>query len=50
MMVLPRDPHPGNLFYLEDGRVALIDCGMVGSFGPALANGALTEPSSPLLT
>lgn len=24
------DPHPGNLFYLNDGRVALIDCGMVG--------------------
>lgn len=24
------DPHPGNLFYLDDGRIALIDCGMVG--------------------
>ncbi len=24
------DPHPGNIFYLDDGRVALIDCGMVG--------------------
>ena len=21
-------PHPGNLFYLADGRVALLDCGM----------------------
>lgn len=28
------DPHPGNLFYLEDGRIALIDCGMVGSLDP----------------
>jgi ubiquinone biosynthesis protein len=24
------DPHPGNLFYLDDGRVALLDCGMMG--------------------
>jgi len=23
------DPHPGNIFVLEDGRVALIDCGQV---------------------
>ncbi len=28
------DPHPGNLFYLEDGRLALIDCGMVGRLDP----------------
>ena len=28
------DPHPGNLFYLEDGRVALIDCGMIGRVDP----------------
>jgi predicted unusual protein kinase regulating ubiquinone biosynthesis (AarF/ABC1/UbiB family) len=28
------DPHPGNLFYLNDGRVALIDCGMVGRLDP----------------
>lgn len=28
------DPHPGNLFYLSDGRVALIDCGMVGRLDP----------------
>ena len=20
------DPHPGNIFYLDDGRVALLDC------------------------
>jgi predicted unusual protein kinase regulating ubiquinone biosynthesis (AarF/ABC1/UbiB family) len=25
------DPHPGNLFYLDDGRLALLDCGMVGT-------------------
>ncbi len=24
------DPHPGNLFVLEGGRIGLIDCGMVG--------------------
>jgi ubiquinone biosynthesis protein len=24
------DPHPGNLFYLNDGRVAILDCGMMG--------------------
>ncbi len=28
------DPHPGNIFYLEEGRVALIDCGMVGRLDP----------------
>lgn len=28
------DPHPGNLFYLKDGRVALFDCGMVGRLDP----------------
>jgi predicted unusual protein kinase regulating ubiquinone biosynthesis (AarF/ABC1/UbiB family) len=28
------DPHPGNWFYLEDGRVALLDCGMVGRLDP----------------
>lgn len=28
------DPHPGNLFYLSDGRVALFDCGMVGRLDP----------------
>jgi ubiquinone biosynthesis protein len=24
------DPHPGNLFLAEDGRVALLDCGSIG--------------------
>lgn len=28
------DPHPGNVFYLEDGRIALLDCGMVGRLDP----------------
>ncbi|NEP89583.1 MAG: AarF/ABC1/UbiB kinase family protein [Okeania sp. SIO2C2] len=28
------DPHPGNIFYLEDGRIALLDCGMVGRLDP----------------
>jgi predicted unusual protein kinase regulating ubiquinone biosynthesis (AarF/ABC1/UbiB family) len=28
------DPHPGNLFYLDDGRVAIIDCGMIGRLDP----------------
>jgi len=29
------DPHPGNMFVLKDGVVALIDYGMMGSFTPA---------------
>lgn len=28
------DPHPGNLFYLKDGRAAILDCGMVGRLDP----------------
>ena len=28
------DPHPGNIFYLQDGRLALLDCGMVGRLDP----------------
>jgi ubiquinone biosynthesis protein len=28
------DPHPGNLFYLADGRVAILDCGMMGHLDP----------------
>lgn len=28
------DPHPGNIFYLDDGRVALIDCGSIGRLDP----------------
>ncbi|HXC38120.1 MAG TPA: AarF/UbiB family protein [Burkholderiales bacterium] len=29
------DPHPGNVFYLRDNRIALIDFGMVGRLTPA---------------
>jgi predicted unusual protein kinase regulating ubiquinone biosynthesis (AarF/ABC1/UbiB family) len=28
------DPHPGNIFFLQDGRVALLDCGMMGRLDP----------------
>lgn len=28
------DPHPGNIFYLKDGRIALLDCGMIGRIDP----------------
>ncbi|MGC1247725.1 MAG: AarF/ABC1/UbiB kinase family protein [Spirulinaceae cyanobacterium] len=28
------DPHPGNLFYLRNGKLALLDCGMVGRLDP----------------
>jgi predicted unusual protein kinase regulating ubiquinone biosynthesis (AarF/ABC1/UbiB family) len=28
------DPHPGNLFYLQDERIAFIDCGMMGRLDP----------------
>lgn len=36
------DPHPGNLFYLDDGRVALLDCGMSGRLDPR-TQGTLIE-------
>jgi ubiquinone biosynthesis protein len=29
------DPHPGNIMYLPDNRIALIDFGMVGRLSPA---------------
>lgn len=28
------DPHPGNIFYLDNGKVALLDFGMVGRIDP----------------
>ncbi|MDB9527764.1 AarF/ABC1/UbiB kinase family protein [Oscillatoria sp. CS-180] len=28
------DPHPGNLFFLRDGRIAILDCGMMGRLDP----------------
>jgi len=36
------DPHPGNLFYLGDGRVAILDCGMMGRLDPQ-TRATLTE-------
>ncbi|MBA3556162.1 MAG: AarF/ABC1/UbiB kinase family protein, partial [Gemmatimonadales bacterium] len=30
------DPHPGNVFLTEDGRIALIDLGMVGRISPEM--------------
>jgi predicted unusual protein kinase regulating ubiquinone biosynthesis (AarF/ABC1/UbiB family) len=30
------DPHPGNVFLTEDGRIALLDLGMVGHLSPRL--------------
>ncbi len=36
------DPHPGNIFYLEDGRLALLDCGMMGHMDPRTRN-TMTE-------
>ncbi|HIK43419.1 MAG TPA: AarF/ABC1/UbiB kinase family protein [Leptolyngbyaceae cyanobacterium M65_K2018_010] len=36
------DPHPGNVFYLQDGRVALLDCGMMGHLDPRTRN-TMTE-------
>lgn len=34
--VFHADPHPGNVFLTDDGRIALIDLGMVGHVGPGL--------------
>jgi ubiquinone biosynthesis protein len=30
------DPHPGNVFITDDGRIALLDLGMVGHLSPSL--------------
>lgn len=30
------DPHPGNLFYLDDGRLGILDCGMMGTLNPRM--------------
>jgi ubiquinone biosynthesis protein len=32
------DPHPGNLFVLEDGRIGLVDFGMVGRISGEMLN------------
>ena len=35
------DPHPGNVFVTADGRIALIDLGMVGHTAPAMQENLL---------
>ncbi|MGC4071422.1 MAG: AarF/UbiB family protein [Nibricoccus sp.] len=35
------DPHPGNVFVTDDGRIALLDLGMVGHTGPAMQENLL---------
>jgi ubiquinone biosynthesis protein len=35
------DPHPGNVFITDDGRIALLDLGMVGHTGPAMQENLL---------
>lgn len=32
------DPHPGNLFYLKQGKIAILDCGMIGRLDPRTQN------------
>jgi predicted unusual protein kinase regulating ubiquinone biosynthesis (AarF/ABC1/UbiB family) len=35
------DPHPGNVFLTDDGRIALLDLGMVGHVAPAMQESLL---------
>lgn len=35
------DPHPGNVFLTDDGRIALLDLGMVGHTTPSMQNNLL---------
>ena len=35
------DPHPGNVFITDEGRIALLDLGMVGHTGPAMQESLL---------
>ena len=35
------DPHPGNVFLTDDGRIALLDLGMVGYLSPSLQDALL---------
>jgi len=39
--VFHSDPHPGNVFLTEDGKVALLDLGMVGYTSPAMQDSLL---------
>ena len=50
------DPHPGNIFLMPDGRLGMIDCGMVGRLDEALRDNmeqllvAIVHQDSPQLT
>jgi ubiquinone biosynthesis protein len=35
------DPHPGNVFITDDGRIALIDVGMIGRIAPVMQENLL---------
>lgn len=35
------DPHPGNVFLTDDGRLAFLDLGMVAQIGPSMQEGLL---------
>jgi predicted unusual protein kinase regulating ubiquinone biosynthesis (AarF/ABC1/UbiB family) len=35
------DPHPGNVFLTDDGRIALLDLGMVGHTTPSMQENLL---------
>ena len=39
--VFHADPHPGNVFLTDDGRIALLDLGMVGHTTPAMQENLL---------
>lgn len=39
--VFHADPHPGNVFIMDDGRVALLDLGMVGHTTPGMQESLL---------
>jgi predicted unusual protein kinase regulating ubiquinone biosynthesis (AarF/ABC1/UbiB family) len=39
--VFHADPHPGNVFLTDDGRIALLDLGMVGHTTPAMQESLL---------
>ena len=39
--VFHADPHPGNVFVTDDGRIALLDLGMVGRTTPAMQENLL---------
>src|SRR5581483_10952033 len=50
------DPHPGNIFLMPDGRIGMIDCGMVGRLDATLRDSveqllyAIAQHDSALMT